>query len=55
MTAIVSRWAHARHSAGRRTGAARHSADAGPVLPDYGGRSLAELTPSLFAALGVPA
>jgi len=28
--------------------------DPGPVLPDYGGRSLAGLTPSLFAALGVP-
>jgi hypothetical protein len=28
--------------------------DAGPVLPAYGRRSLAELTPSLFTALGVP-
>jgi hypothetical protein len=38
-------------------GAYARSADAalgGPVLPEYGSRSLAEVTPSLFAALGVP-
>jgi len=54
MTAIVSRWAHARHSAGTRTVAAPQSAGPRTGAARLRRAVAGRLTPSLFAALGVP-